>query len=129
MKNVSLPAVLSLLKEERVKFETGEAYDEVLAHEYSHYAPQVGNVYRFLEQAKLLFPNWNCGLTSVAIRNRLGFGDIMYGSYNKESHTFLTFTYHCKIYIADITADQFGGPKIYCGPLKKPWSIEPGSKY
>ncbi len=129
MRSMSLSSILSILNEERIMFETGKAYDEVLAQEYSKYAPQVGNVYRFLEQAQLLFPNWNCGLTSVEIRNRLGFGEIVYGSYNKESHTFLTFNYHNKIYIADITADQFGGPTIYCGPLEKPWSIEQGRKY
>jgi hypothetical protein len=28
--------------------------------------------------------------------------------------------------VVDITADQFGGPAVYVGPLAEPWSTRPG---
>jgi len=78
----------------------------------------VANIESFLDWAKDQFPKLNCGLTAVYLKHHLGTGQIIKGSYNKEHHTFLEIGDN----IIDITADQFGGPKIYVGPLKLPWS-------
>lgn len=123
MKKISLQQIRMVLQQERIRFENGSAYTLELSTAYSHYTPIIEDVPRFFEQAKMLFPNWNCGITAVRLQQILGFGKIIYGFYDNESHTFLTFKFKEKDYVADITADQFGGPAIYCGPLTLPWSI------
>jgi len=56
----------------------------------------------------------------LKIRN-VAEGEIVQGKYQNENHTFLMLEDN---QIVDITADQYGGPKVYVGDLKLPWSLE-----
>jgi len=67
-----------------------------------------------------LFPKLNCGIASLYIQYKLKHGTIVQGFYNNIPHTFFLLGDN----IIDITADQFGGPKIYTGKLKEPWRIQ-----
>lgn len=79
----------------------------------------LGNPDLFLSSSKQIFPNLNCGLTTVYLRNLLG-GEIINGKYKDNNHTFLILR---KKIIIDITADQYKGPEVYVGPIRKPWAI------
>ena len=72
----------------------------------------------FFSRAKELFPSLNCGIASVYLKHCFGAGQIVQGSYAGLGHTFLVLD----DVIVDITADQFGGPPVYVGPLISPWS-------
>lgn len=84
------------------------------------------------------FPKGFCGFSSVILRERIGFGEIIGGSYilkegrgrthpfsiQREPHVFLNVgrTPLGSKTIVDITADQFtDGPEIYIGHLRMPW--------
>ncbi len=88
---------------------------------YTVYNPALTNPESFLATATQLFPALNCGLASVYLQTVLGKGEIIHGTYKSEGHTFLAI----KNLIIDITADQFGGPKVYVGTLRWPWQ-KPG---
>jgi len=93
---------------------------ELLAQLYKGYT-DVGDTTKFISHAKVLFPNGNCGLTSLYLKKEIG-GEIVQGTYGEHNHTFLLVDDT----VIDITADQFGGPKVYIGPLRSPWaSIRP----
>lgn len=104
----------------RANFEANRIPHQQLAELYSRYNPNV-EINSFLGEAARLFPKLNCGLTSVYLHHVLGKGKIINGSYARRNHTFLSLGNT----IIDITADQFGGPKIYIGPLIAPWSAKP----
>jgi hypothetical protein len=72
----------------------------------------------FLDEAEKIFPNLNCGIASVLLREKLG-GEVRQGKYKEQQHTFLKLS-DC---IVDITADQYGGPSVYVGPCVSPWSL------
>ena len=92
--------------------------DYVLLYElYQEYNPRPDNA-EFISISKKYFPRYNCGLASVYLQHLLG-SKIVQRSYQQYQHTVLL---QGKI-IIDITADQFDGPKMYVGALKRPWCI------
>ncbi len=101
----------------RNDFEAGTIDQELLLELYRDYA-DVGDTVRFVKKAKDIFPNGNCGLASLYLKEKLG-GEVVQGKYAKHNHTFLLINDT----VIDITADQFGGPKVYVGPLQSPWSF------
>lgn len=78
-----------------------------------------GNVDHFLDRVQPQFPRGNCGLASIYLKHRLGEGEIKNGRYRGLAHVVLQVSG----LVTDITADQFGGPKIYVGTLKDPWEL------
>jgi hypothetical protein len=94
----------------------------VLARLYQRYNP-VPDVEAFVGHALRIFPRLCCGLASVYLRHCLKEGVVTCGSYGDEPHSFLLR----RDGIVDITADQFGGPEVYVGPLKAPWHIRAAS--
>lgn len=107
--------IQDLARDVRKKFELGLIPKEILVKLYSEYNPKVEAV-TFVNEAETIFPSLNCGLTSVYLQEVLG-GKIVHGKYGNQNHTFLKY----QDTIVDITADQFGGPKVYVGKLKSPW--------
>lgn len=93
---------------------------EFLKEIYRRYA-DVPDVELFVQRAEEMFPNLNCGLASVYLQHRLGEGEVVQGKYDQHDHTFLLLADGTTV---DITADQYGGPKVYCGPLRQPWSLK-----
>lgn len=102
----------------RQEFEFCRVDNGLLAKLYIKYS-NVPDIEDFLKQARESFPKLNCGLATVYLRHRLGEGEIVNGKYGKENHSFLLLNGKTVI---DITADQYGGPRVYCGPLKPPWA-------
>ncbi len=86
---------------------------------YSQYNP-LEDVASFMGRAVELFPHLNCGIASIYLQARLNAGEVKQGSYHGQNHTFLQIGDDT---VVDITADQYGGPKIYVGPLEPPWSL------
>ena len=107
----------SIIEKARHEFETQTVDYELLARLYQEYNPVPG-IKNFIERSKRTFPEGNCGLASLYLKYRLG-GRVVRGSYGPEQHTFLLLDDT----VIDITADQFGGPKVYIGPLKAPYQI------
>ena len=101
----------------RKGFEEHNINRKALKELYQEYN-NIENIDLFLDRAEKMFPKLNCGLTSVYLKNKLG-GRVVNGKYKSQNHTFLLLNKK----IVDITADQYGGPKVYIGPLQKPWSI------
>ncbi len=100
----------------RAKFEQKLIPKEELAQVYSKYNPWVDGE-EFVVEAEKIFPRLNCGLTSVYLQRVLG-GEVVRGQYDGHNHTYLLLDGE----IVDITADQYGGPKIYVGEFKLPWT-------
>ncbi|HSW37746.1 MAG TPA: hypothetical protein VLG37_05280 [Candidatus Saccharimonadales bacterium] len=100
-------------------FEQRLAPTELLRDLYLSYNPSV-EIDSFLERAARLFPRLNCGLTAVYLRHQLRMGEVRRGSYDGTRHTFVELGGLA----IDITADQFGGPPVYVGPVRSPWSLE-----
>ncbi len=114
---MSTLAIKKTIYQTREEFEMGTANQELLVGLYKEYA-DVGDTLKFVNKAKEIFPNGNCGLASLYIKKKLG-GEVVRGKYGEHNHTFLFVDGT----VIDITADQFGGPKIYIGPLQSPWSF------
>lgn len=112
-------ALTQLAQETRSAFECGNIDPAMLKRLYAHYNPAVKDTARFIKKASSLFPAANCGIASLYLRYKLGAGKIVQGAYSGEGHTFLLI----EGFVVDITADQFGGPAIYVGPLEKPWAV------
>lgn len=116
----------------RRQFEEGSVYtwdlmEKYLAYTLTHQVPNELARAVFLE-ARASFPVGNCGIASVALQDKLDIGELIKGSYGtqdgrREGHSFLLIG-GLKGVVVDITSDQFGGPKIYVGRLKEPWSAE-----
>lgn len=109
------PITEKTVRQTRKQFEIGLADQELLINLYREYA-DVGDTEQFVNKAKYIFPHGNCGLASLYLRKELG-GEIIQGRYGEHDHTFLVVDDT----VVDITADQFGGPKVYVGPLQLPW--------
>lgn len=118
------PAFRSVVFRIRRRFESGKIPPLVLASAYSGYNP-IDDVTRFVSLANELFPRLNCGVASSYLRDTLGGGEVVTGTYNGSTHTFLLFN---GTTVVDITADQFGGPRVYIGPLTEPWRLPPSSQ-
>ncbi len=101
----------------RSDFEAGVIDQELLVELYKGYK-DVGDTVQFVTKAREIFPNGNCGLASLYLKEKLG-GEVVQGKYGKHNHTFLFVDGT----VIDITADQFGGPKVYIGPLQFPWEL------
>lgn len=101
----------------RGQFEAGTTDKELLVQLYREYA-DVGDTVRFVSKAKDVFPQANCGLASLYLKQKLG-GRVIQGKYGEHNHTFLLVDGT----VIDITADQFGGPRVYVGPLQSPWTL------
>ncbi len=108
--------ILGLATKVRKQFESGEIEISRLAELYSEYNPTNG-VENFVKKAINIFPSLNCGLACVYLKDILKEGEIINGKYGEHNHTFLMVDEQ----VIDITADQYGGPKVYVGPLKSPW--------
>ncbi len=116
---------LPIIIEARHQFENREVDIQLLKDLYQSYN-QLDDIHSFLQHAQELFPSLNCGISSVYLKHRLKIGKIINGSYAGNNHTFLQL--NDSPIIADITADQFGGPPIYLGQLQEPWSLESNTK-
>lgn len=89
---------------------------------------------RYLHEIQAKFPKGNCGIASAVMLAAVGTGARVYGSYicsevggsqYSAPHMFLSVeTQDNGPVIANITADQFGGPSIYVGKLVLPWSMD-----
>lgn len=102
----------------RVAFESGLISKDELKALYQHYNP-LPDIDLFIERAKALFPRLNCGLASVYVHKRLPGSKVIKGRYAGHNHTFVLVD---DAVVVDITADQYGGPRVYVGPLERPWS-------
>lgn len=112
-----------LLKEATVarrSFEQGSVPPVLLKKLYLAYNPDV-EIDSFLDAAASMFPRLNCGLASVYVQYRIQDGEVVHGSYDGQGHTFVALG---GLAIVDITADQFGGPAVYAGPIVSPWSLQ-----
>ncbi len=107
----------------RNEFEKGNVSRNLLKRMYAEYNFTLSdsNLDSFLRNAEKSFPRGNCGLASLYLIHILGEGKVVRGKFKGNNHTFSTF--NKGEFIADITADQFDGPRIYVGPLVKPWSL------
>jgi hypothetical protein len=116
---VSLATLHAKAQVVRRAFERGE-FDLTLARTaYGAYAPDI-DIDLFLGRARELFPTLNCGLCSTYLGAALGCGVVRRGRYGAEGHTVLMVGSR----IVDITADQFGGPRVYVGPPQRPWLLD-----
>jgi hypothetical protein len=104
----------------RKYFETSSIPKNELASLYLKYNPLVKDIDNFIEQAFILFPALNCGLATVYLLAKLQKGKPINGKYQSYPHTFLLLE---RDTIVDITADQFGGPRVYVGQLQSPWKL------
>ncbi len=64
-----------------------------------------------------MFPNTCCYVATLFLKEQLKGSRYISGGYKRFNHDFLEYRGR----ILDITADQFGGPRIYVGPLVLPW--------
>ncbi len=109
---------ISLLAQEvRRSFERDEIPRSKLEKLYLDYNP-IKDITIFIQRALEAFPRGNCGLTSVYLGQFLPKAEIVRGHYEREPHTFLVLR---KNTVIDITADQFGGPRVYVGSFRDPW--------
>lgn len=111
--------LLNIAKKARKDFEFNKIPFKFLKKLYSEYN-HVEDMNRFLNEARLLFPNLNCGIASVYLNKKIKDSQIVNGKYGKNNHTFLLVNQKVLI---DITSDQYGGPKVYVGPIKPPWQL------
>lgn len=109
------PITEKTVRQTRKQFEMGLINRKQLIELYREYT-DVGDTGQFVNKAKDIFPHGNCGLTSLYLKTELG-GEVIQGKYGEHDHTFL----FVDDAVVDITADQFGGPKVYVGPLQSPW--------
>lgn len=112
--------VRSVALSSRREFENGFPSAALLADLYARYNP-VPDLDLFLAIAKRTFPRGCCGLASLYLRHQLG-GTVTRGTYDGKTHTF----WADGDLIADITADQFGGPAVYVGSMTYPWLFREG---
>lgn len=115
---MNITAIEKIAYKIRAQFEAGLVDRDLLIEMYRTYT-DVGNTAIFVNKAKNIFPRGNCGLASLYLKKKLG-GEVVRGKYGKHSHTFLLID----DIIIDITADQFGGPEVYVGPLRRPWTLK-----
>ena len=103
--------------EVRVEFELRRVDLDLLSLLYREFAV-VTDMYNFLKAAQKQFPIANSGLAGVYLQSILG-GELVGGYYKQIPHTFLFLD---EKLVVDITADQFGGPRVYVGPLTYPYT-------
>lgn len=101
----------------RQSFEQDAIPRPLLRTLFTAYNPDFLDVDNYIDFSLKRFPKDNCWLASVYLRHVLGDGDVVEGAYNLEAHQYLQIG---KLAV-DITADQFGGPPVYVGPVVEPW--------
>ncbi len=111
----------------RKEFESGEVDRELLEKIFRECRSQpVSNAHYYVQQALRQFPKNCCEIASVYLQTRLHIGHLEHGLYEDRrcpssgGHGVLLLDHSM---IADITADQFGGPPVYVGPLRHPWRL------
>ena len=104
----------------RADFEANIIDESELKSLYQKYNP-IDDIDIFMAKAKKMFPNLNCGLASIYLQKLFSNGKIVNGKYKNNNHTFLMLK---ESIIIDITSDQYGGPRVYVGPLQSPWSLK-----
>lgn len=114
----TLADVKNIAYEARRAFERGSIARYLLKSLYLEYNPSFLDIDNYLDFAERIFPKGNCGLATVYLKHVIGAGEVVEGQYIVEPHQFLTIG----SLAVDITADQFGGPEVYVGPLDLPWS-------
>ncbi len=103
----------------RAEFDEQRAPISLIKFLYLEYYPSNLDTDAHIDFMLERFPIGNCAIASVYLRHLIGDGDVIDGRYNVEDHQFL---YVGKL-VVDITADQFGGPKVHVGELREPWSL------
>lgn len=74
------------------------------------------------------FPRDCCDVATILLIDRVGEGEFVPGVFYSRPRVFKGHAFlQLGGVIADITADQFGGPRVYVGDLVLPWSIKPYS--
>lgn len=116
--NHGIGTLSTLAHKARRDFENGRIDTGVLEGLYAAYNP-LQDLGSFIEASQHIFPSLNCGLASLYLRYLLGTGQLMRVRYGSHNHTVLQVDDET---IMDITADQYGGPTIYIGPLASPYS-------
>lgn len=111
-------ALFEIARSARFDLESKSVDGRLLASLYSEFN-DIPDVVGFVRRSLAQFPRLGCGMASVYCRHKLGAGKIVVGSYAGVRHSFLLYD---RI-LVDITADQFGGPPVYVGPLRQPWSL------
>jgi hypothetical protein len=112
--------IVNVTQKVREDFESGVISPTQLQELYLQYNA-VADIEHFISQAIEGFPKLNCGVASVYLRYVFGAGALIQGKYLGHDHTFLLLN---REVVIDITADQYGGPAIYVGPLIEPWSMQ-----
>lgn len=117
---MNLSKVEQIAYKVRADFEAQRIDEDELKQLYQQYNP-LEDIDSFMRSAREMFPNLNCGLTTVYMRTLLPDGKIVNGKYQNNNHTFLLLE---DSIVVDITSDQYGGSKVYVGPLQSPWLLE-----
>lgn len=104
-----------LSKIARWEFENCNVNQKLLIRLYRKYNPQLKKADVFVKKGLSMFPNLCCGLASVYLQHLLGKGQIVRGQFQNHNHTFLLVDNK----IVDITADQYGGVKVFIGSPEK----------
>ncbi|MDP3734085.1 MAG: hypothetical protein Q8R37_02560 [Nanoarchaeota archaeon] len=102
--------------EMREEFETKTIDVKLLEQFFYDYIP-LNHCESFIQKSLESFPRNNCSVATVYLKHKIPEGKVIPGWYGLDVHVFLMVD----DIIVDITADQFGGPKVYVGPLKYPW--------
>ncbi|HVV67264.1 MAG TPA: hypothetical protein VHB72_04330 [Candidatus Saccharimonadales bacterium] len=117
----NIKEVYRVAKEVREGFEQRSFDPEVVWARYCSWVPDARHWDRgkFLDLANTSFPLGCCGLASAFLSKEVdvGYGQPEHIYYKSYPHTVLLGD----IAMVDITADQFGGPRIYVGPMVDPW--------
>lgn len=130
MSDTMLHEVRTIAERTREDFESGRIQVDHLLKLGGTYLPDQADKWERsvsrVSAALEIFPALCCELATTVLRHRVGFGNIVQGRYDINSHAYLDLD-HSDLpdhTIGDITADQFGGPSIYVGPLRDPWGTK-----
>lgn len=76
---------------------------------------------KLMETAKRLFPTGCCGLASCLVAAEIPDAKVVTGAYvhdgEERPHTWVEY----ESMVVDVTADQFGGPRVYVGEKTSEW--------
>lgn len=141
------PSELQLLAEEARREWEQDAIDyKLLCKLYRKWVEEFGltdhrvelddyGIRSIVQLARHYFPKGCCGVASCWLARKIPDSKLVHGAYQirkkkwfglkvkvtEEPHTWI----ETGDTIIDITADQFGGPKIYIGPVKEPYKNLP----
>src|SRR5688572_15129044 len=98
--------IFETAQQAREDLERGNVDRERLVMLYFSYA-RIPITFSFVRQALLRFPEGNCGLASVYLKDIFNTGTPKHGKFDGFGHTALLGV--GEVELVDITADQFGG--------------------